>query len=75
MSQNFKKVVLDLVTDFVLFCVPYISVGIVLFYDDNVFTLEQRNLLCSAFGLVFLSSMFNSFEYRYRLKDLQKQDD
>lgn len=75
MSQNFKKVILDLVTDFVSFCVPYILVGIVLLYGDNGFTFEQRKVLVSAFGLVFLSSMSYSFEYRYRLKDLQKQDD
>lgn len=75
MFQKFKKVILDLVTDLVSFCCPYILVVILLFYDDNVFTLEQREVLGSAFCIVFISSMANFFEYRYRLKDLQKQDD
>ena len=75
MSQKFKRVLLDFLSDFVFFCIPYIFVGILLFYPDNGFTYEQRKVLCSAFGLLFISFMFNAFEYRDRLKKLQKQDD
>lgn len=73
MSQKVKTIILDIIGDFFSFIVPYLLVGLLLFYDDTLFTFEQRKVLISSFGIVFIASMAHSFDYRDRLKYLQKQ--